>query len=162
MRRGACPSLASPMQTGDGLLVRLRPAADGLTPMEIEALAAAAAACGNGIIEITARGNLQIRGLTASTVPALAAAIGEAGIAIAEGVAIETPPLAGIDPDEIADPRPLASALRARIVCAQPALRLAPKLSIVIDGGGRFPIGEIAADHRHGARDGPDRARRRL
>ena len=24
LRRGACPSLATPMQTGDGLLVRLR------------------------------------------------------------------------------------------------------------------------------------------
>ncbi|OAP35799.1 precorrin-3B synthase [Sinorhizobium saheli] len=159
MRRGACPSLASPMQTGDGLLVRLRPATDGLTPMEIEALAAAAAACGNGIIEITARGNLQIRGLTASTVQALAAAIGEAGIAIAEGVAIETPPLAGIDPDEIADPRPLARALSAQIACAQPTLRLAPKLSIVIDGGGRFHLGDVAADLRLSALDGPDGAR---
>ncbi|WP_026620664.1 precorrin-3B synthase [Ensifer sp. WSM1721] len=147
MRRGACPSLAAPMQTGDGLLVRLRPAAVGLTPAEVKALAGAAAACGSGIIEITARGNLQIRGLTAASVPALTEAIGKAGIAIAEGVAIETPPLAGFDPDEIGDPRPLAQALRAAISRAR-ALRLAPKLSIVVDGGGRFHLQDMVADLR--------------
>lgn len=148
MRRGACPSLAAPMRTGDGLLVRLRPATDGLRPAELRALAEAAAACGSGIIEVTARGNLQIRGLTASSVPALAAAIGEAGIAVADGVAIETPPLAGFDASEIADPRPLAAALRAAIADRRPALALAPKLSIVIDGCGRFHLRDSSADLR--------------
>ena len=28
--RGACPTLAAPMQTGDGLLVRLNPVAAGI------------------------------------------------------------------------------------------------------------------------------------
>lgn len=148
MRRGACPSLARPMQTGDGLLVRLRPAADGLTPAELKALAGAAVAHGSGILEITARGNLQIRGLTASSVPKLAAAIGEAGIAIAEGLAIETPPLAGFDPNEILDPRPLARALRSAISRERPALTLAPKLSIIVDGGGRLHLQDVAADLR--------------
>ncbi len=136
------------MQTGDGLLVRLRPAADGLTPAEMRALAGAAATCGSGVIEVTARGNLQIRGLTPESVPALAEAIGEAEIAIAEGVAIETPPLAGVDPEEIADPRPLARALRMAIADEGEALRLAPKLSIVVDGGGRFHLGSLTADLR--------------
>ena len=31
-RRGACPALSAPMQTGDGLLVRLNPVAGGLSP----------------------------------------------------------------------------------------------------------------------------------
>lgn len=44
MRRGACPSLAAPMQTGDGLLVRLRPTDDSLTLPKVIALAAAAGA----------------------------------------------------------------------------------------------------------------------
>ncbi len=156
MRRGACPSLAAPMQTGDGLLVRLRPATDGLTPAELTVLAEAAAAFGSGIIEVTARGNLQIRGLTAPSVPALAAAIGEAGIAVAEGVAIETPPLAGFDPNEIADPRPLAATLRAAIAERRPALALAPKLSIVIDGNGGFHLRDVAADLRLEARNSED------
>ena len=32
LRRGLCPTLAEPMQTGDGLLVRLNPVASGLSP----------------------------------------------------------------------------------------------------------------------------------
>ncbi len=128
--------------------MRLRPAGDGLTPAEMRAIAGAAARCGSGVIEVTARGNLQIRGLTPESVPALAEAIGAAEIAIAEGVAIETPPLAGFDPDEIADPRPLARALRVAISGAGEALRLAPKLSIVVDGGGRFHLGSLTADLR--------------
>ncbi len=148
MRRGACPSLAAPMQTGDGLLVRLRPDDDSLTIPKVAALAAAAETFGNGIIEITARGNLQLRGLTAATVPALAQAIGEAEITIAEGLAIEVPPLAGIDPEEIADPRPIAAELREALRARQLPLPLAPKLSVVIDGGGRFGLGAVGADIR--------------
>ena len=63
LRRGACPTLAAPMVTGDGLLVRLRPAGGALSLAQFKALAASAAANGNGVLEITARGNLQIRGL---------------------------------------------------------------------------------------------------
>ena len=33
--RGACPSLAAPMMTGDGLLVRLRPAVAGQDPFQL-------------------------------------------------------------------------------------------------------------------------------
>ncbi|WP_331372300.1 precorrin-3B synthase [Sinorhizobium chiapasense] len=148
MRRGACPSLAKPMQTGDGLLVRLRPATGSLSLAELRALAAAAERFGNGILEVTARGNLQVRGLTATNIAGLASAIGEAGIAVAEGVAIETPPLAGVDTDEIADPRPLALALREAVSALDPALKLAPKLSIIIDGGGRCHLDDIVADLR--------------
>ncbi|MCA1405908.1 precorrin-3B synthase [Ensifer sp. IC3342] len=148
MRRGACPSLAKPMQTGDGLLVRLRPATRSLAPAELGALAVAAERFGNGILEVTARGNLQVRGLTPANVSGLASAIGEAGIAVAEGVAIETPPLAGIDTDEIIDPRPLAFALHEAIAALDPPLKLAPKLSIIIDGGGRFHLDDIIADLR--------------
>ncbi|WP_034855859.1 precorrin-3B synthase [Sinorhizobium sojae] len=147
MRRGACPSLATPMQTGDGLLVRLRPAG-ALAPTDLRKIAIFAERFGNGLLEVTARGNLQIRGLTASTVAPLAAAIAEAEIAISDGVAIETPPLSGYDPGGIADPRPLAARLRAAIAEHQPELTLAPKLAIVVDGGGRFHLKDVAADLR--------------
>ncbi|WP_077959879.1 precorrin-3B synthase [Ensifer adhaerens] len=148
MRRGACPSLAAPMQTGDGLLVRLRPDDDSLTIPKVIAIAAAAERYGNGILEITARGNLQLRGLTEASVPVLAQAIDDAEITIAEGLAIEVPPLTGIDPDEIADPRPIATELREALRARQLPLTLAPKLSVVIDGGGRFGLGAVVADIR--------------
>ena len=66
-RRGACPALSAPMQTGDGLLVRLNPVAGGLPPKLLIGLAESALKRGNGIMEVTARGSLQIRGLTAAS-----------------------------------------------------------------------------------------------
>ncbi len=156
MRRGACPTLAAPMQTGDGLLVRLRPVRPGFSLAEVVALAKAARQFGNGILEVTARGNLQLRGLSQETVPSLAAAIADAAIDITEGVAIETPPLAGIDPTALADPLMLAADLRAAIAAHRPALALAPKLSIIIDGGGRLHLGETSADIRLQAFRGND------
>jgi precorrin-3B synthase len=146
LRRGACPSIATPMQTGDGLLVRLRPVAAALTALDLHALADLAREHGNGLIEITARGNFQLRGLSADTVPRLAAGLSAAGIVPQTGVAIEVQPLAGIDPCEIADAAPVAEGLRRAISDA--GLRLAPKLAIVVDGGGQLSLADMVADIR--------------
>ncbi len=148
MVRGACPSLSEPMQTGDGLLVRLRPATPGLTVAQFRALAEAAETHGNGLIEITARGNLQLRGLTSQTVGALAADIDGAGIFVQSGVAIETQPLSGLDPSEIGAALPLAERLRKTIDGLSPKPLLAAKLAIIIDGGGQLTLDELTADLR--------------
>ncbi|MCT7666521.1 precorrin-3B synthase [Shinella kummerowiae] len=146
LRRGACPSIATPMQTGDGLLVRLRPVAPALTADDLLALADLARAHGNGLIEITARGNLQLRGLTEASMPHLAAGLAAAGIVPQTGVAIEVSPLAGIDPSEIADATPLADALRRKI--SEASFTLAPKFAIVVDGGGTLSLADMIADLR--------------
>ncbi|HEX8044485.1 precorrin-3B synthase [Rhizobium sp.] len=148
MARGACPSLSAPMVTGDGLLVRLRPITPGLTIAQFRALAEATAKHGNGLIEITARGNLQLRGMTASSMAGLAADIDRAGIVPESGVAIEVPPLSGLDPLEIANARELALRLRWEIAALDPQPELAPKLTIIIDGGGRLTLDAMSADIR--------------
>jgi precorrin-3B synthase len=148
MARGACPSLSVPMITGDGLLVRLRPTTAGLTIEQFRALAQAAARHGNGLIEITARGNLQLRGMTAESMAGLAADIDRAGIVPETGVTIEIPPLSGLDPLEIADARELATRLRQQIAALDPRPVLAPKLTITIDAGGRLNLDPISADIR--------------
>jgi len=144
--RGECPTLSHPMQTGDGLLARLRPSGNALSTAQLKALAVAVSRHGNGIIEITARGSLQARGLRTETVADFESAVLAAGIRAETGTGIETPPLAGIDPDELIDVRPLGASLRARISAHQPPLALAPKLAITVDGGGRFHLADIAAD----------------
>ncbi|MDF0660730.1 MULTISPECIES: precorrin-3B synthase [Rhizobium] len=146
--RGACPALAAPMSTGDGLLVRLRPAGGALTLPQFRALARAAAAHGNGILEITARGNLQIRGLRAETVGQLAADIEAAGITVPDGPTIEISPLHGLDPEEVSDPAAMELSLRSTLQALLASPRLAPKLSIVIDGGGAFGLSALSADIR--------------
>jgi hypothetical protein len=97
-RRGACPGLTAPMQTGDGLLVRI--ASQGVTVGldAATALCAAARRHGNRIIEITARGNIQIRGLTPASAPTFADAVAALGIDGGDGVPILTDPLAGLEP----------------------------------------------------------------
>lgn len=144
-RRGACPSLDAPMQTGDGLLARLRIAGGRLTPAALDMLAHIAATFGNGAVEITARGNLQVRGLTAAGVLPFARAV-EGVVVIERGPVVETPPLAGDDPEEIADPRPLA----ARIAegAANLTARLGPKVTVVVDGNGQINLSDLKADVR--------------
>ncbi|ENN85088.1 Precorrin-3B synthase [Rhizobium freirei PRF 81] len=148
MVRGACPSLSEPMQTGDGLLVRLRPVTTGLTVAQFRALAATAEKHGNGLIEITARGNLQLRGMTSQSMAGLAADVDRAGIVPEIGVAIEVPPLSGVDPAEVADARSLAERLRYAIDSLDPKPLLAAKLAIIIDGGGQLALDGLSADIR--------------
>jgi precorrin-3B synthase len=147
-RRGACPALSTPMQTGDGLLVRLNPVAGGLAPKALIGLCESASRHGNGVVEVTARGSLQIRGLTAESAVALAGEVNALGIAVRTGVPVETGPLAGSDPEEIADPSPLASRIREAIDASDLAGRLGPKVSVVLDGGGRFTMDTVQADVR--------------
>jgi len=147
-RRGACPALSAPMQTGDGLLVRLNPVAGGLEPKLLIGLCETALRHGNGIMEVTARGSLQIRGLTVESARLLAGEVNALGIAVRTGVPVETGPLAGIDPQEIADPRPLAEGIRAAIEEAGLTARLGPKVSVVVDGGGQLAMDAVTADVR--------------
>ncbi|MDG4880033.1 precorrin-3B synthase [Mesorhizobium sp. WSM4884] len=147
-RRGACPALSAPMQTGDGLLVRLNPVAGGLSPGSLIGLGESALRHGNGIMEVTARGSLQIRGLTAESARLLAAEVDALGVAVRTGVPVELGPLAGIDPQELADPRPLAQRLRAAIEEAGLTARLGPKVSVIVDGGGQLAMDALTADVR--------------
>ncbi len=75
LRRGWCPSTLKPMETGDGWLVRLHPPGAQLTPAQLRRIAALAAQHGNGLIEISARGNMQLRGVTADSHPELVATL---------------------------------------------------------------------------------------
>lgn len=146
-RRGACPTLREPMQTDDGLLARLRPVGGVISPHQLRAVADLAERFGNGQIEVTARGNLQVRGLRADVVAEFAQGI-EAVVAIESGLVIETSPLAGLDGHEIADPRPLAEAIRLAVADGALEAALGPKVTVVVDGGGCIGRDELAADIR--------------
>lgn len=132
------------MRTADGLLVRLRPDAAGFSPDGLAALAEAAGTHGNGLLEVTARGSLQVRGLSPDTVDPFRAALAAARVGIAPDFWPERSPLAGLDPEERADPRALLSAFDS-LLAARTA-PVAPKLSLVVESGGRFGLGALAAD----------------
>ncbi|BES71543.1 precorrin-3B synthase [Marinobacter nanhaiticus D15-8W] len=61
--KGWCPGAWRPMPSGDGLLVRVRPERAMLDRNQVLALCEASETFGNGIIHLTNRANLQLRGV---------------------------------------------------------------------------------------------------
>jgi precorrin-3B synthase len=136
--RGACPGLSAPMPTGDGLLARFMPAA----PIALDAmlgLCEAARRYGNGTIEVSARGSLQVRGLTPDSAPQFASAMAALGTAAHEGV----PVIAGFGPASTAA---VAAGLRRAIADAE--LTLSPKISVIVDSSGPLHLDPLTADVR--------------
>ena len=146
-RRGACPGLSAPMPTGDGLLVRLRPIGTVSLPA-FKKLCAAARQHSNGIVEITARGSVQVRGLSEASATCFAEAAASLGIAAEDGIPIISDALAGLDPDELIDASTLAADVRRTLGRTSLPPRLAPKVSVAIDGGGALSLDGLSADVR--------------
>lgn len=146
-RRGWCPALSAPMQTGDGFLSRVAFEAD-ISPRAMVTLCGLAERYGNGLIDITARGSLQFRGLTPESACALEKDVLALDLPLREGLAVETSPLAGRDDAEIADGRFLAEEIRNGAGALALHDKLAAKTSVVIDGGGRLAMGDLLADIR--------------
>lgn len=69
--QGWCPGALRPMMSGDGLVVRVRPRGGRISPAQAAGIAAAARAHGNGLIDLSGRANVQLRGVTESSHPAL-------------------------------------------------------------------------------------------
>jgi precorrin-3B synthase len=63
--KGWCPSALRPMASGDGLVVRLRPRGGRLSSAQASRIADLSNRYGNGLIDLTGRANLQIRGVVA-------------------------------------------------------------------------------------------------
>jgi precorrin-3B synthase len=141
------------MRTGDGLLVRIRVSGGRLDLDRAEAIADCAACFGNGIIEISSRANLQLRGVTEAALPDLQRHLDDLDLLDADEAAesvrnIVASPLADIDPSAIIDTAPIVAALEARLR-DDPALRRLPaKFGFIVDGGGALPLGDVDADVR--------------
>lgn len=135
------------MPTGDGLLARLRVRDGKLTPQQLADVAEISGQFGNGQIEITARGNLQVRGLADATAAAFGRAI-ERVVEIERGLVVECPPMAGDDPTALADPRPLVAALKRAADDRRLETQLGPKVTVVVDGGEAVGLGALGADIR--------------
>jgi precorrin-3B synthase len=146
-RRLTCPSLTNPMETGDGFLARLVPTGATIGLKAFGDLCAAARAYGNGIIEVTARGSIQVRGLKPNTISAFAETVRALDIA-ADGVPITVDPLAGLQSNEAIDALALSDALREKLAREHFPAQLGPKVSVVIDGGRALHLDHLPADIR--------------
>ncbi len=138
------------------MLMRVRLPGGAITPARLRAVADVAEQFGSGTVELTARANLQIRGLAQAAVPAAAAHLVRHGLADADPARdarrdVVGPPLAGHDPTELAD-MGAAVADVARLLAAAPGLEgLPPKFCVVVDGGGVASVRGVPADVALGA-----------
>ena len=150
-RKGWCPGALRPMPSGDGLIVRLRIDGGTVCPALGHALAGCAGDFGNGLIDLTARANLQLRGVRAAALPALHGALAKLGLLDADPDAeavrnVMASPLAGIDPAALIDIRPCVRALDARLRSDTVLHQLPAKFGFAIDDGGSLPLPLDAAD----------------
>jgi precorrin-3B synthase len=134
------------MRTGDGLLARLVPEAPILLD-DFAALCQASQAYGNGIMEVTQRGSLQVRGLTERGASDFAHETTLLGLGSDRGPAVLTSPLMGLEP-QAHDLRDSVTRLHAEVAACPALLALGPKVSVLVDGGGALHLDGIPADLR--------------
>ena len=135
------------MPTGDGLLARLMPPA----PLSLDAFAAlcdASQAHGNGIMEVTQRGSLQVRGLSPDSAVLFARSAAALGLGAERSPVILASPLFGLDAGESVDLPALSAELRAELARHPQPKTIGPKVSVLIDGGGALHLDEVPADLR--------------
>jgi precorrin-3B synthase len=147
------------MASGDGLIVRVKPRGASLTLRQAGAIAAAAARHGNGLIDLTTRANLQIRGVSEERLVSLTVELDARGLLDADAGAearrnVLAAPLMGLDPSAAFDIRPAVAALEARLAAATELAALPSKFGVAVCDGGALPLGDVSADIRCDA--GPD------
>lgn len=69
LTKGWCPSAFTPMPSGDGLILRVRPRLGKLSYAQLAALGRVAALFSDGSLHLTARANVQIRGAREESYP---------------------------------------------------------------------------------------------
>ncbi|WP_428376851.1 precorrin-3B synthase [Lichenicoccus sp.] len=142
--RGWCPDLFTPMQSGDGWLIRLKPRLARITVRQAFAVAQVARASGNGLIDLTGRGNLQLRGLTPDTAEHAARQLVAAGLADPDPARERRRNLI-VSPLMPAPAVAVAEALATTIECAAWLDALPAKFAFGVSAG-RFPLADDQAD----------------
>ncbi|WP_277021075.1 MULTISPECIES: precorrin-3B synthase [Paracoccus] len=132
MIRGWCPGALRPMESGDGWVVRIRPPGGRLSHAQAQAIADAAEAHGNGVIELTGRANLQLRGVTPATHAPLIAALRQHGLIDAD-TATEQRRNIIVTPFAAAQTDALAAELATTL--AESGLPLPAKFGFAVDTG---------------------------
>ena len=160
--RAGAPARSAPMRTGDGLLVRVR-VTGGVADAGPRGRPRGAwrARHGNGLIDLTSRANLQLRGVVARRrLAPLQAELDAAGL-LDRDAGIRARPQRRREPARRPRSRPAIPpspasprALEDALVAAPELHALPAKFGFLLDGGGALPLDGVEADMRFVA--GPD------
>ncbi|KTT11348.1 oxidoreductase [Pseudomonas oryzihabitans] len=124
----------------DGGLCRVKLPGGRLMADQARAIAAASERWASGVLELTNRANLQLRGVRPDGAEALVAALQDAGLGPSDPAADDVrnlllSPTAGRDPQQLQDVRPLAAALLALLEGDRRLHELSAKFALQLDGG---------------------------
>ena len=131
--QGWCPGARRPMRAADGLVARIRPLRSRLSPAALRGVADLAEAHGAGMVEVTSRGNLQIRGVSDAALAPLLEGLDALGLLDADPAAegrrnITLSPWAGAEGDLVHD-------LLAQGLAGWQGPDLPSKFGFVVDAG---------------------------
>ncbi|WP_341319077.1 precorrin-3B synthase [Paraburkholderia sp. IMGN_8] len=164
-RPSACPGLLRIVAARDGGICRIKLPGGALSAAQAAAIAEASQRHATGVIEVTNRANLQVRGVRDGQEAALIAALVSAGLGPAPasgGVDAATwsasavsaaddvrnvmiSPAAGRDPFALYDTTSLTAELLALLQSETRFAALSPKFALLLDGGERL----ARLDHPH-------------
>ncbi|MGC2970775.1 precorrin-3B synthase [Paraburkholderia aspalathi] len=163
LRPSACPGLLRIVAARDGGICRIKLPGGELSAAQAAVIADVSERYGAGVVELTNRANLQVRGVRSGHEAALIAALVEAGLGPipttdavdASGVLLATSaddvrnvmvsPTAGRDPFALFDTRPLCVELLTLLQSEARFAALSPKFALLLDGGERL----ARLDHPH-------------
>jgi len=139
-RPSAYPGLLRIVPARDGGLCRVKLPGGRLTAAQARAVALASQRWASGVLELTNRANLQLRGVRPDGADALVAALQAAGLGPSDPAADDVrnlllSPTAGRDPQQRRDVRPLAAELLALLEGDRRLHGLSAKFALQLDGG---------------------------
>jgi precorrin-3B synthase len=145
LRRGACPGIQEPFLTGDGWLARWTP--HRIIPLEaFGGLCDLSERLGNGVLEVTQRGSIQIRGLPEKC--GLTAEMRALGLPIQEFPAFISAPLIGVEGAGRAFAAQIVEKLLPCLAEFAGATGLDRKLSVLLDDESALHLDHVSADIR--------------
>jgi precorrin-3B synthase len=151
LRKGWCPGAWRPMQAKDGLLVRLRISGGVVPAATMRGIAQAGRAHGSGHFDLSARANLQMRGVRGESLRLLIETLDGLGLIDANAAAeairnVLVSPLAGLDGRN--DVSRAAKALEAALAANTDLHALPGKFGFLINDGSALSLGSVPADIR--------------
>jgi precorrin-3B synthase len=145
--KGWCPGALRPMLSGDGLVVRLRPRGGRLSSAQAAGIAELSHDHGNGLIDLTGRANLQIRGVSGASHEPLIAGLDRLGLVDAE---LQSESQRNILVTPFWTPNDDAQSIAAELeqALARQSLGLPEKFGFAVDCGAARVLAETPADIR--------------
>jgi precorrin-3B synthase len=145
--KGWCPSALRPMASGDGLVVRLRPRGGRLSSAQASRIADLSSRYGNGVIDLTGRANLQIRGVVAESQEALIEALARLGLIDADAETESRRNILVAPFWREGDDTP-SLAIELERALARSSLGLPEKFGFAVDCGAEHALAQAPADIR--------------